>query len=148
MDYIVSDNDLSTLSSIIRGKFGSSALLSWPNGFQNAVEQLVYPTGTLSITSNGTYDVSAYASASVDVSGGGGGSVETTAISLPYPTCYYTDGDMEMVTASVPQGVVSPVGTIAVGYGPGSPEASLSGVRRILSVTVNRQTYYVYEVTG
>lgn len=35
----------------------------------------VTPTGTISINSNGTYDVTNYASADVSVSGGGGGNV-------------------------------------------------------------------------
>lgn len=38
-----------------------------------SVPQGVFPSGTLSITSNGTYDVGSFASADVNVSGGGGG---------------------------------------------------------------------------
>lgn len=43
----------------------------------------IQPTGTLSITENGTHNVSAYASATVNVeTGGGGGSVETCTVEL------------------------------------------------------------------
>ena len=52
------------------------------------VPQGITPTGTYDITSNGVYDVTNYASASVNVSGGGGGGDESVATALLERTQY------------------------------------------------------------
>lgn len=61
-DYKVSENDLISVADAIRTKGGTSASLSFPNGFVTAIGNI--PTGgsstliTKSITANGTYSAS------------------------------------------------------------------------------------------
>ena len=60
MEYIVTDNELTSIADAIRLKNGNSTLLEFPNGFANAIEnisQTSSPTTieSLSVTQNGTY---------------------------------------------------------------------------------------------
>lgn len=64
------DADLTSVANAIRTKGGTSAQMAFPAGFVSAVQAIptgITPTGTKSITENGTYDVTQYASASVSV---------------------------------------------------------------------------------
>ncbi len=70
------DSDLTSVANAIRTKGGTSASLSFPSDFVTAIGAIptgITPTGTINITTNGTHDVTNYASANVSVSGGGGG---------------------------------------------------------------------------
>ena len=75
-NYKVSDTDLTSVASAIRTKGGTSASLSFPDGFVSAIQNI--PTGggstliTKSITENGTYNASSdnadgYSSVTVSV---------------------------------------------------------------------------------
>jgi len=75
-DYLVTDTELTGVADAIRTKGGTSAALEWPAGYSQAVAAIptgITPTGTISITENGSYDVTSYAGASVNVGGSGGG---------------------------------------------------------------------------
>ena len=64
------DADLTSVANAIRTKGGTSAQMAFPAGFVSAVQAIptgITPTGTKSITENGKYDVTQYASASVSV---------------------------------------------------------------------------------
>lgn len=65
------DADLTSVANAIRTKGGTSSQMAFPAGFVSAVQAIpsggITPTGTKSITENGTYDVTQYASASVSV---------------------------------------------------------------------------------
>lgn len=72
-DYLTTDTELTSVADAIRTKGGTSAALTYPAGFVSAIQAIptgITPTGTVSITENGTVDVTNYASASVNVSGG------------------------------------------------------------------------------
>lgn len=86
--YLVDGADLTSVANAIRTKGGTSGQLAFPAGFVSAVQAIPTggsPTGTkqISITANGTTteDVAAYANAeiTVNVSGGGGGSIPLPA---------------------------------------------------------------------
>ena len=69
-DYKVSDTELGGIADKIRSKGGTSALLEFPTGFENAIDAIqtgITPTGTKNISTNGTHDVTNYASANVAV---------------------------------------------------------------------------------
>lgn len=63
---IVTDTYLSNIASAIRGKAGTQSLYT-PAQMASAITALPSPSGTTNITSNGIFDVSAFASASVSV---------------------------------------------------------------------------------
>lgn len=113
-------------------------------------------SGTLTITENGTVDVTNYASALVGVDSGGG--VETAHIYANLSTggnAYYTDANGNVGTEAVnyDTGMVevndyAPVGSLVVFYAIPMPMASPTGmtyVGRISSQKMNLA--YVYQVT-
>lgn len=57
------------IANAIRAKTGSITKIK-AEDFPNEIGNIVKPTGTMEITENGTYDVTNYASAEVDVQGG------------------------------------------------------------------------------
>lgn len=62
--------DLTSIANAIRSKGGTSASLAFPAGFVNAISAIktgITPTGTKTITENGTHDVTNYATAQVNV---------------------------------------------------------------------------------
>ena len=68
VDYLVTDTELSDIADAIRAKGGTSAQLSFPNGYTTAIAAIptgINPSGTINITSAGTTDVTNYAIASV-----------------------------------------------------------------------------------
>ena len=68
--YQVDGDDLTAIANKIRTKGGTSSQLSFPTGFEDAVDAIqtgITPTGTKNIDTNGTHDVTNYASANVAV---------------------------------------------------------------------------------
>lgn len=70
IDSGVLDADLTTVAQAIREKGGTTQLLAFPGGFKSAIEAIetgITPEGSLTITENGTYDVTGKAQAVVSV---------------------------------------------------------------------------------
>lgn len=72
---IIDTSTLTAIADAIRGKLGVQTTYK-PGEMPEAIESIsgggITPTGTKSITANGTYDVAAFASAEVNVPTGGG----------------------------------------------------------------------------
>lgn len=64
------DTSLTTVANAIRAKGGTSAQLAFPSGFVSAVEAIPTgstPSGSTTVTDNGTYNIAQYASVVVAV---------------------------------------------------------------------------------
>lgn len=73
MNYLTTDTDLTAVADAIRAKVGVQGALMYPDDYIDFIGELVKPTGTKSITENGTnIDVAQYSKVNVNVSGGGG----------------------------------------------------------------------------
>jgi hypothetical protein len=72
---LVNDDSLTDVADAIRIKGEISGTLEFPDGFISAIQAIptggITPSGTISITQNGQVDVTNYATADVNVSGGG-----------------------------------------------------------------------------
>ena len=92
----VQDTSLTSVADAIRVKAEISGTLEFPDEFVSAIQNIstgITPSGTKTITENGTYDVTNFASADVNVSGGGGG------VSVPPKEVNFYDYDGTVVDA-------------------------------------------------
>ena len=115
------------------------------------------PVGSITITENGAHDVTDYATAVVNVSGGGGGVelanvVVCTASGSGYGRVDYTDENMEPQTAAGIVRALMPVGSIVVAnnsspYPPGET-ATRSGITQMYAYPSRSSVIYVFKVTG
>lgn len=127
IDYLVTDTELSDIADAIRAKGGTSAQLQFPSGFTTAIAAIptgTTPTGTISISANGTYDVTNYAAANVNVSSGGGTTAVTFMPAQPTGGAYnigYVDPDGNVVTTDYYTLDPQYSGTATVNVRSGSP---------------------------
>lgn len=99
MDYKVTDIELSSIADAIRTKGDTSEPLVFPSGFVSAITSIPVPSGSINISQNGTYDVSAFADAVVSVSGGGGGSNDNFKIAMGVMSGSIYDTEVSSVRA-------------------------------------------------
>lgn len=64
-DYLVKGESLTDLADKIRAKTGDSSVLTFPADFEDAIDNMVVPSGNQDITTTDEYDVSAKATARV-----------------------------------------------------------------------------------
>ena len=92
----VQDTSLTSVANAIRVKAEISGTLEFPDEFVSSIQNIstgITPSGTKTITENGTYDVTNFASADVNVSGGGG------SVSVPPKEVNFYDYDGTVVDA-------------------------------------------------
>lgn len=102
-DYLIKGSTLNAIGDAIRGKTGETEELSPEEMASEITDELVKPSGTKSITENGTVDVSAYASANVNVPSGEGSIFSTFDGGVEYENVYFgysSDGSTAEFTTS------------------------------------------------
>ena len=145
-NYKVTDTELTSVANAIRTKGGTQAQLEFPTGFVTAIENIptgVTPTGDISITENGTVDVTNYARAIVNVSGSGLEAIEPTARMLTASSIksstWYTESGSGNNVIEIYEIDVSKVYTYILGQTTEIIRAALSDVdpRTITAATYN-----------
>lgn len=108
---LVNDDSLTDVADAIRIKGEISGTLEFPDGFISAIQAIptggITPSGTIQITQNGVVDVTNYASADVNVSGGGSSwtkvaetTITTSATSTSVTTIDTWNTDMTSIWTS------------------------------------------------
>lgn len=102
--YVVSKSNLEEIADHIRAKGGTSAGLSFPSGFESAIDSIpTVSVGPLSVTANGTYTATAgtaYSPVTVNVPTGIGTLIQTTSLGLISTTATSATDTGKTVTVS------------------------------------------------
>lgn len=67
MDYKISDDQIIQVANIIRQKCKIEESFTWADDFKNAISSITFPSGIVSFSQNGTYNVSSFANAIVNI---------------------------------------------------------------------------------
>ena len=145
----ITEQYLEDIADAIRDKTGVNVTY-YPAEMADAISTIassggITPSGTLSISENGTYNVTSYVSAEVEVASGGGGYVTQAADGSV--TFSATSGPPTLISKSITQnGTYNPTSDNADGYSSVTVDVSGGGISGVVKgtlsipTTINRST--------